>query len=269
MSSLTKRIITAAVLVIVLGAAVFLLPASAVRYVLGAFVLIGVWEWSGFFTPDNPFVRALYTFVMACVGLVPTMAGTTPGAGDPVVYAAVGWWLLVLCWLAFGSLAINKWSCALAGLFCLQPAWLALARLMDTGGGVPLLLCFVAMVAAADIGAYFTGRRFGQRKLAPRISPGKTWEGLAGGLLCAAVAALFGASMLKLSPLLFAAVGIAIAAVSVIGDLTVSAFKRYAGLKDSGTLLPGHGGVLDRIDGMVAALPVYVVALLLTGTLRV
>ncbi|MBS94783.1 MAG: phosphatidate cytidylyltransferase [Chromatiales bacterium] len=267
MSSLTKRIITAVVLLIGVGSALYALPASTARYVLGAFVFIGVWEWSGFFARHSPSIRALYTLMMFGAGLLPLVTGASPGAGDPIIYIAVGWWLVVLCWLVFNSVAINSWGCALAGLLCLQPAWLSLARLMNMGEGVPLLLWFIGIVAAADIGAYFTGRRFGQRKLAPRVSPGKTWEGLGGGLLCAILVAVLGASWLNISLVVFAAVGAAVAGFSIVGDLTVSAFKRYAGLKDSGRLLPGHGGVMDRIDGMVAALPVFVVTLLLTGVL--
>jgi phosphatidate cytidylyltransferase len=267
MSSLTKRIITAVVLLIGVGSALYALPASTARYVLGAFVFIGVWEWSGFFARHSPSIRALYTLMMFGAGLLPLVTGASPGAGDPIIYIAVGWWLVVLCWLVFSSVAINSWGCALAGLLCLQPAWLSLARLMNMGEGVPLLLWFIGIVAAADIGAYFTGRRFGQRKLAPRVSPGKTWEGLGGGLLCAILVAVLGASWLNISLVVFAAVGAAVAGFSIVGDLTVSAFKRYAGLKDSGRLLPGHGGVMDRIDGMVAALPVFVVTLLLTGVL--
>ena len=267
MSSLTKRIITAVVLLIGVGSALYALQASTARYVLGAFVFIGVWEWSGFFARHSPSIRALYTLMMFGAGLLPLVTGASPGAGDPIIYIAVGWWLVVLCWLVFNSVAINSWGCALAGLLCLQPAWLSLARLMNMGEGVPLLLWFIGIVAAADIGAYFTGRRFGQRKLAPRVSPGKTWEGLGGGLLCAILVAVLGASWLNISLVVFAAVGAAVAGFSIVGDLTVSAFKRYAGLKDSGRLLPGHGGVMDRIDGMVAALPVFVVTLLLTGVL--
>lgn len=267
MSSLTKRIITAIVLVGALGSAVILLPAGISRYVLGAFVLVGVWEWSGFFAAGQTVVRVLYTLLMFVAGLLPVVAETSIVAGSFVIPAAVVWWVFVLCWLVFTSVPVSRWACALAGILCLQPAWLALLRLMD-GGELMLLAVFVLIVAAADIGAYFAGRAFGQRKLAPNVSPGKTWEGLAGGLTCAAVAAAIAAGVLQLSVLFLASIGITVAAVSVVGDLAVSAFKRHAGLKDSGSLLPGHGGVMDRIDGMIAGLPVYVVALDLAGTLQ-
>ena len=118
-----------------------------------------------------------------------------------------------------------------------------------------------AIVAAADICAYAAGKLFGRRKLAPTVSPGKTWEGQYGGLVAAIAVGAGGAALLGLPAGSFAVVAAVMAPLSVIGDLTVSAFKRQAGLKDSGVLFPGHGGVLDRIDGLVAALPLFLLAL--------
>ena len=118
---------------------------------------------------------------------------------------------------------------------------------------------------AADTGAYFAGHRFGRVKLAPRVSPGKTWEGVIGGMLLALLASLAGAAWFEQPPLAFAAVGLAAAAFSVVGDLTESMLKRSAGVKDSGHLLPGHGGMLDRLDSIAAGAPLFVFGLLLIG----
>jgi phosphatidate cytidylyltransferase len=132
----------------------------------------------------------------------------------------------------------------------------------------PSYLVFVlVLVFAADIGAYFAGRNFGRLKLAPRVSPGKTWEGVLGGLVSAALVAVVGAYWFDLPLARFLPLCTAVAAVSIVGDLTESMFKRYVGLKDSSKLLPGHGGILDRIDSLTAATPVFALGLMWLGVL--
>jgi phosphatidate cytidylyltransferase len=128
-----------------------------------------------------------------------------------------------------------------------------------------LLLFLLVLIAAADIGAYFGGRRFGRRKLAPRVSPNKTWEGFWSGVAAAGCAAVVGGWLLGKPLLPWVAVCVAVALVSVVGDLVESMFKRQAGLKDSSSLLPGHGGVLDRLDSLSAAGPMFLLGLLLLG----
>ena len=123
----------------------------------------------------------------------------------------------------------------------------------------------MAYVWAADIGAYVTGRLIGRVKLAPQVSPGKTWEGVGGGVLLALAVAWVASAWLDLAPLPLLAVAVPTALVSVIGDLTVSMLKRNIGLKDTGRLLPGHGGVMDRIDGLIAAVPAYAAGLRIAG----
>jgi len=122
-----------------------------------------------------------------------------------------------------------------------------------------------AIVAAADVGAYFAGRAFGRHKLAPKVSPGKTWEGVLGGMVLAIVVGYLGALCLNLNPRLFLPLIVVLVAASIVGDLTESLYKRHAGVKDSGQFLPGHGGLMDRLDGLVAALPFYVLGLMLLG----
>ncbi len=121
------------------------------------------------------------------------------------------------------------------------------------------------MVWAADVGAYFAGRRFGRVKLAPAVSPGKTWEGVLGGLLAALLVAWCGSWLLGMSSGLMLPVALSLALISVLGDLTVSLFKRNAGLKDSGSLFPGHGGVLDRVDGVSSAVPLFALQMQWSG----
>jgi phosphatidate cytidylyltransferase len=179
----------------------------------------------------------------------------------------------IVCWLmAFVAVArfphrLVPAGIAAAGFVALQPAWFAAVFLHASPVGPGLMLLAIAIVWAADVGAYFAGRRFGRIKLAPRVSPGKTWEGVFGGALLALIVAGLGAEWLELplgNVLPVAACG---AIASVVGDLSVSMLKRNLGLKDTGRLLPGHGGVLDRIDGLIAALPFIAIGLQLTGLL--
>jgi phosphatidate cytidylyltransferase len=191
-----------------------------------------------------------------------------------VVWGIAGaWWLFALIWLFSRSAAPGAGSPArripavliyLAGLAAMVPAWLALGRVHVMSPGPWALVVVIAIVVAADIGAYFTGKLFGRHRLLPSVSPGKTWEGLFGGLAFASAvgwaAALSGVPLPPGMPV----VAFCIALISVLGDLTVSLFKRNAGVKHSGTLLPGHGGVLDRIDSFCSAAPAWAVWITLT-----
>jgi phosphatidate cytidylyltransferase len=149
-----------------------------------------------------------------------------------------------------------------AGVFVLVPAWISLVSILQIAGqGPALLLLGMAMIWAADIGAYFAGHRWGRLKLAPQVSPGKTFEGVAGGLLGSVLTAGVGGSLLGLPLAAMLPLGVCVAVTSVVGDLTESMFKRSVGIKDSGRLFPGHGGVLDRIDSITAAVPLFALAL--------
>lgn len=172
---------------------------------------------------------------------------------------AVLLWVLLFLWLARPQFGRNQRGLKLLVLGCiLLAAWLAAVSLHQESAW--LILVVVVVVAAADIGAYFTGRAIGGPKLAPAISPGKTLSGAAGGLLAAALAA--GAAALLLpqaafAPLMAILIGVLLALASIGGDLFISLLKRQQGLKDTSSLLPGHGGILDRFDGLSAALPVF------------
>jgi phosphatidate cytidylyltransferase len=254
------RILTAIVL---LGLVLLLLWRGTLAWLLGVFAAVALraaWEWAGL---CSGLTGARRWLLLATLGA--SLAGSylLPAPWTAVVLAAaVAWWALGLR-LVLRYPALPDWldrplAQAAIILLALAPAWLALARLAD--GQRPLLLLALALVWAADSGAYLVGRRFGRRKLCPQVSPGKTVEGLLGGLLGAALVGLIAGLAMGLGGLRLAAlVGLvsACAAVSVVGDLAESLFKRRAGVKDSSHLLPGHGGVLDRIDALIAAAPLF------------
>jgi phosphatidate cytidylyltransferase len=256
---LRQRVITALILGAVVLAGIFMLPTTGLMAVVAALILAGAWEWSAF--PKLPGVAARVTFlILIALGIAAMWWVGTDSLRFGNVMAGAGlWWLIALLWIAFLPAVINSGSAALAGILVLLPAWLALVRLHALS---PQLLLFVLLlVVAADVGAYFAGRRFGKHKLAPRVSPGKTWEGVAGGLAGAMILAAAGSAWFHLETASFVALCAVVFVASVVGDLTESMFKRHAGLKDSGNLLPGHGGVMDRIDSITAAAPVFLLGL--------
>lgn len=263
MSTLSKRIVTAVILVAVIVIVLFGLRPPAAVIFCSACLVMGCWEWSGFLRWGYP-LRAGYLLggVLLAGLLYLTLPDNQPPV--PIFVAASLWWLLVAGWLNRHDIGYDSLLVALAGYACLLPAWVALSWLLSFTHGAWLLVWMIAIVAAADTGAYFTGKAVGRRKLAPQLSPGKTLEGLAGGLLAATVVAVTGAWLAGFALWHFAIAGPLIAAVSVVGDLAVSACKRNAGLKDTGRVLPGHGGVMDRIDSLVAAAPVFALVLSLS-----
>jgi phosphatidate cytidylyltransferase len=193
----------------------------------------------------------------------------TAGGRALVMGLALAWWCIALVWVAFAPQRVSTWSAALSGVLALVPAWLALVLLrVRLADGAQWVLFALLLVWLADIGAFFCGRRFGRVLLAPRVSPAKTWEGVLGGVLLSAVCALAGAAWFHLPLLPFLLLCLAAVGFSVVGDLTESLLKRYAGVKDSGTVFPGHGGVMDRIDSITAAAPVLFVGLMLLGVAR-
>lgn len=263
---LRKRISTALVLAAALFAIVLLLPPVATLVLLTVLVLAGAWEWSAFLRVPGYVFRSLYVAFLALMMPVAWYVTETPGGREIVLAAAVIWWLIALVWIACAPQRVSAWSAALAGLLALVPAWLALVRLrFDLNRGAEWILFALLLVFAADIGAFFAGRRFGRLRLAPTVSPGKTWEGVLGGAAMSALVAIggsewFGVPLRSFLPLCLAVVGF-----SIVGDLTESLLKRFAGVKDSGTLFPGHGGVMDRIDSVTGAAPVLLFGLTVLG----
>lgn len=270
---LRQRVITALILAPLVLLVIFWLPHAATMGVLALLVVAAAWEWSAFPGFTQRSARWVYVgVVLLCIA-----AAWSYGVGrhelDTLMYAAIVWWLVALLWIATAPSRVNRATAALAGLLVLVPVWLALVRLHGhANAGPELMLFLLLLVVAADVGAYFAGRRFGRRKLAPRVSPGKTWEGVFGGLTAAGLLAAAGAWWFErwfdvpAGPFVMLCV-IAVLA-SIVGDLTESLFKRHAGLKDSGNLLPGHGGLLDRVDSITAAAPVFLVGLERLGLIR-
>jgi phosphatidate cytidylyltransferase len=183
-----------------------------------------------------------------------------------LLWCSAAWWLVATLWVIFAPTAGTRGLAAMAGVLVLVPAALGLGKLAELAPNGQLLLLFLlVLIAAADIGAYFGGRRFGRHKLAPRVSPNKTWEGFWSGVLAAGCAALVGGWLLEVPWLPWLGVCVVVALASVVGDLAESMFKRQAGLKDSSSLLPGHGGVLDRLDSLSAAAPAFLLGLMVLG----
>jgi phosphatidate cytidylyltransferase len=263
---LRERIITALILAALVLLVIFWLPHMATMAALALLVIGAAWEWSAFPRFTQHSARAIYVAVVAACVAATWWFGVERDEMDRLIQAALAWWVFALIWVAIAPARVNRTTAAGAGLLVLVPAWLALARLHALGP--QLLLFLILLVVAADVGAYFAGRRFGRNKLAPRVSPGKTWEGVLGGFVAAAVMAAIGVWWFNVDAQRFVALCIIVVVASIIGDLTESLFKRHAGLKDSGTLLPGHGGLLDRVDSVTAAAPVFLVGLERLGLLR-
>jgi phosphatidate cytidylyltransferase len=190
-----------------------------------------------------------------------------------IFIAACLWWAIALLWVKAYPLSSGLWGSkgarSVMGLLVLVPAWLALSYLRSLPEGVYLILVVIGLVVAADVGAYFTGRAFGKAKLAPAVSPGKSWAGFWGGLAsCLTLMAILWRIWPEGMPIsLPAALGLALVTglASVLGDLLESMIKRHRGIKDSGNLLPGHGGIMDRIDSITAAAPVFALGLIVSG----
>lgn len=263
------RVIAAAVMAPVAIFSVLFLPSHFLAALVAGVMMLGLWEWSLLAGLRDRVPRAMT--LVANAGLMAMLvwgAGTGMFALKLVSLMGVLWWLVVLLWLlkfdfASGDSAWTRALKLLAGSLCVIPAWAALSWMHSSQPNGPRWALFALMIVwAADSGAYFTGVRFGKHKMAPRISPGKSWEGFAGGMAAACLLALVALPLLGLAwnslPGLMLLTAVTFL-FSVAGDLFESLLKRHAHIKDSGDLIPGHGGVLDRVDSLLAALPVFVV----------
>jgi len=250
-------------------AAVLLLPTPWLMLLVAILFMGALWEWFALAEIEDSLARSalLVLNLMLMVALVWGTGGTaaTLVLFKLAVMLGVIWWLLAMLWLVHYDFASDHDTHArvfklAAATFAVVPAWCGLALLHNDAPGWLLLVLMV--VWGTDTGAYFAGRAFGKRKLAPRISPNKTVAGLVGGAALGVLVAVIGAWILDTPPAqlpLVALVGLVTVLFSVVGDLFESLLKRHVGVKDSGTLIPGHGGVLDRIDSVLAALPVFAV----------
>jgi phosphatidate cytidylyltransferase len=232
---------------------------------IGLVVTLGAWEWARLagFTAQS--MRIGYAAVVAVMLLVMHLL---PGLAPWILGASVIWWGVATYLVLTYPQTSEHWASAacklVVGLLILLPAWQGLVLIKQEPLGNWLIMAVMVLVWGADIGAYFSGRAFGKRKLAPQVSPGKSWEGVYGGLVASLLITVIVGFVRDwtVAQLFKGLVGAAlIVFVSVVGDLTESMFKRQSGIKDSSNLLPGHGGVLDRIDSLTAAIPVFAVLL--------
>ena len=276
---LKQRLLTAAVLIPLFLAALFLMDGLGFAIFLAVILVLGLYEWANLSAIQSPFIKVIYIVAGVAIAAMLQYSGL---AGQALFIVVFVLWLLVVSRLFTFSRQVHANNTApgngtfawLVGYFVLLPTVLGLFILKQSDLSPQLLLIFFFMIWSADTGAYLAGRTLGKHKLAPAISPGKTIEGLFGGVIAALIAAALAGvlvldlSMQSLALWLFAIVIVTL--FSVAGDLFESIYKRRAGVKDSGKLLPGHGGVLDRIDSACAALPPYMLVLyqfdLLTNT---
>lgn len=277
---LKQRVITAVVITLVFLAALFGLPAGYFSFFLGAVVLIGAWEWANLSGYGALWQRAFYTaFILALLSVAAVYFQFKGEANPNLHIESIRHLLLIGCvWWACALLLVQGYPSSailwghrlirlLMGTLVLIPTWVALVYIRQQIHGEWLVLLLILVVALADTGGYFAGRRFGKRKLALAVSPGKTWEGFMGGLAVNILLSVVFAMVVGMSVTVVMAIVIPTSLASALGDLLESMVKRHEGVKDSGSILPGHGGVLDRVDGITAAAPVFALALLATGAL--
>ena len=270
---LKQRFLTALILIPLI---VWLLSLSTqiVAGVIGFVVVLGAWEWAGLCGWQAGMMRAIYALIMALVLFMLYWFQLIELITTPILLVAGLWWLLALFWVlryqaGYNLLPQSAFIKALLGFLILLPAWTALLILHQNYGWHSVIFLFV-LIWTADSGAYFAGRAWGQRKLANKVSPGKSWEGVLGALVMSAMFSI-GYAVFQSIPLLtllfFVLLCLLTVMISILGDLLESLFKRQMGLKDSGQILPGHGGILDRIDSLTSAAPIFVTGLILLDTL--
>lgn len=283
---LKQRIITAIILMLGLIGATTLLSSFNFTLFITVVVLLASWEWSGFIGLQDSGSKIAYTLTLAVMlaGLF-FLLGITPSAESIdslrvslILGLGLLFWFIALPMLKnFPENAIvwnDKSKIATMGLLALLPAWIGIVQLKYLVVQGYLVLALVILVAAVDIGAYFAGTKFGHTKLAPNLSPNKSWEGVWGGLaLCLLLGLVliwilhtYLMALSVLQVVLLILLSLTVTFFDVIGDLVESMLKRNRQIKDSGSLLPGHGGILDRVDGLIAVIPSFVLTLLFVFT---
>lgn len=271
---LKQRILTALVLVPLVIWGIISLPSTWLALLFGLFMIQGGWEWSRLMKMQVGGARLAYV-ALVLSGMTGCWYLFTLGgeAWLALPVLSLFWWLMALVWVLSYPRTASRWSHpvvqGLIGLLVLLPTWVAVIGLHASSEQGPFLVMYMlSLIWVADSGAYFGGRRWGKRKLAAAVSPGKSWEGVFSALVLTGIYAVVAASLFSLGGSqwpAFIALSVVTVMFSILGDLAESMFKRQAGVKDSGTLLPGHGGVLDRIDSITSAAPVFVVGYWLGG----
>lgn len=280
---LKQRVLSAIVMVALVLVALFLLGPLPFTLALGAVIVLGMWEWAQFVGIKRSVSRALVAFVSFALLLIPIIAATNTiqaarfltNETTPLLFISCIWWLVAFFLVVSYPKSATVWANSVSakfifGLCTLIPFFIGTLALrfyqyhFNEYQGLYLLLYVFLLVWGADIGAYFVGRAIGKHKLAPKVSPGKSWEGAIGGVIFSGlIAVLFlhfapeGVFGRELPLVPFVVLSAITVAVSILGDLAESMFKRQTGIKDSSNLIPGHGGILDRIDSLTAAVPVF------------
>ena len=271
---LIHRILTALILIPLVIIALFFAPLSIFFYLIIAVCGMAAWEWTNFLAITKPLNKVVFTFfvvmLLSLIYLIPNTELIKYRLFNYIICLSIIWWLVALLLVIGYPKSAKYWSNSLVikllfAFFTLVPFFISMIELrsinytLNTYTGAVWLLYVFVVVWATDTGAYFVGRTLGKRKLAAKVSPGKTIEGFLGGVGSAILISIFVylTGYFQLSFTAFILSSLLAILVSVLGDLTESMFKREAGIKDSGNLIPGHGGILDRIDSLTAAVPMF------------
>ena len=272
---LKQRIITGLILAPLVLGGVFLLEPLHFSWFFALILALAGWEWANLSSLTTQVMRVTYAILVAALlfKVLPVISVTW------VLTISVLWWLIATLLVMTYPASSKYWRhpavSALLGFLVILPMWKALVFIreaqflpLESFNPLLLILYILLLVWAADVGAYFTGRAWGKSKLAPSVSPGKSWAGAWGGVTAAMILGVITSYLMGLNLVMtfqFLVITALTAVISIIGDLTESMFKRTRGIKDSSALLPGHGGVLDRIDSLLAAIPIFVFLLMSIG----
>lgn len=266
---LKQRLVSAIAAILLLAIAVYYLESPQLRWIVLGIWTLGAWEWSGFLKNHTKAKRLLFAGFSFILMLITCLDFVNEAIVQSVLFVAVLFWLIAAVQIVKFPKEFTTVFTLLSGLFVVIPSYIAFDYLLKHFK-LWYVLILLLMIWAADVGAYFSGKALGKNKLAPNVSPGKTREGAIGGLLLSIVVGLVAAKYLldiswQNSVSHFALLSVLVVISSVIGDLTVSMFKRNAGVKDSGVFLPGHGGVMDRVDSLCAGVVFFTLWLMLSG----
>lgn len=261
---LKQRIVTAIVLITVILLILFLMPTRGIYLLSFLIYLISAWEWSAFLSLKNSYYRGLYLLILFLVFL-----GSTQLPWLWIVALGALWWLQMIYWIIRYPQGKQLWlqgtiSTSIAGYFLLIPCWLGILSLFQNDEGHIRFLYLLILIWSADIFAYFVGKKLGKRKLIPHVSPGKTIEGVLGGWFGTCLVGIILSFIMEVAYFPYwkiILIATTITFFSLVGDLLVSLVKRIHQVKDTGNILPGHGGILDRIDSITAAVPAFVILL--------
>jgi phosphatidate cytidylyltransferase len=273
-----QRLITALILAPLMVGGIFFLPIDQFAYFIGFIVTVAAWEWANLSGYSSPIVRIGYAgFVAVATFATAYFIDKNPELASLILAVGVFWWFVACLLVIQYPDKVILWQArpvrALLGLLVLIPMWVGFMTLKSQEHSSLIIVYVMLLIWGADTGAYFSGKTWGHKKLAPNVSPGKSWAGFWGGLATTGLIAVIFSLCINqwLRPMtladfsLFAVMTFITAIISVMGDLVESMMKRHRGIKDSSQLLPGHGGVLDRIDSMASAVPVFAFFMLLFG----